>query len=49
MIVYFLHAIKKMIIAKTAGNKSQKAVGLSIYYPIDGDANWTYSSDVTMV
>ena len=44
-----VHAIKKMIIAKTAGSKSQKAVGLSIYYPIDGDANWTYSSDVTMV
>ena len=44
-----VHAIKKMIIAKTAGSKSQKAVGLSIYYPIDGDASWTYSSGVTMV
>jgi hypothetical protein len=43
-----VHAIKKMIIAKTAGSKSQKAVGLSIYYPIDGKTRLSYSPGITL-
>jgi hypothetical protein len=41
-------AIKKMIIAKTAGSKRQEAVGLSIYYPIDGGLRLSYTPDRTL-
>jgi len=43
-----VEAINNMIIAKTAGYKRENAVGLSIYYPIRGNAKWSYSSDVGM-
>ena len=42
-------AINNLIISKSLGTERQNAVGLSIYYPIDGKYSQIYSADNTWV
>lgn len=44
-----VNSINDMIISKSVGTKMQGAVGLNIYYPIGGNANWQYAADQTVV
>jgi hypothetical protein len=40
-----LDSINQLIIAKSNGSRRQDAIGLSIYYPLDGDPHFFYARD----